>query len=490
MEENTERGAHIPSPPPSEQLDVSTTIDPSYIIYLIRQLLPQDKRLKNGSQGLSTHQNSNEEPQSYHSMNVDDGNKHEVEQNEPTEMQHDGLKYPVPAAKEDSWEEYGCILWDLAANQAHAELMVQNLLVDVLLASLSVATSARMTEIFLGIMANLACHDVPRNVMVSTEGLIEKVLEQLFLDDCPSLSETCRLLVVCLQSSRAIKWINALESEPILQRLLWITGNTLNSQLLEKCVELLLAIADSQIAKPILLPPLLRLGLPDILADLLACEINKISEGKLYDRDTILDLILQVCEALSVVQNYSEMLCSNKKLFQLACDVIKLPDIDEVARSRVTAVVLIANLLSDGPNRVAEISHDLPFLQGLLDLLPSVSDDSQARHALWSVLARILVKVQDADMGSLYLRQYASVLMRKSDVIIEDIIDHNREGEGWECGSNGFTSGPNAKTKSVDSMLNIFDAWINSSASAREQDLTKDVERAHKLLRSCMEEQQ
>lgn len=47
-------------------------------------------------------------------------------------------------------------------------------------------------EISIGIIGNLACHEVPTKHIVSTEGLIEIIVDKLFLDDPQCLCETCR----------------------------------------------------------------------------------------------------------------------------------------------------------------------------------------------------------------------------------------------------------------------------------------------------------
>jgi hypothetical protein len=49
-------------------------------------------------------------------------------------------------------------------------------------------------EICLGILGNLACHSKPEKVMVSFEGLVPTVIQQLQFEDPPSLCETCRSL--------------------------------------------------------------------------------------------------------------------------------------------------------------------------------------------------------------------------------------------------------------------------------------------------------
>ena len=46
---------------------------------------------------------------------------------------NDQEKQVGPAVGDDSWEEHGCILWDLATSRTHAELMVPDCLVTQVL---------------------------------------------------------------------------------------------------------------------------------------------------------------------------------------------------------------------------------------------------------------------------------------------------------------------------------------------------------------------
>jgi hypothetical protein len=157
---------------------------------------------------------------------------------------------------------------------------VENQIIDVLLELLRTAQSDRMREICLGILGNLACHAKPEKIMVETEGFVSMVVKQLFVNDAPSLSEACRLLSAGLHSEAVSAWVMALKGEEVMERILWMVANTMNSQLLEKSTELLLAMVDSRIdAASGFLPTLLRLGLLDLLTDLLACEVTAINEG-------------------------------------------------------------------------------------------------------------------------------------------------------------------------------------------------------------------
>lgn len=74
---------------------------------------------------------------------------------------------------------------------------------------------------------------------------------------------------------------------------------------------------------------------------------------------------------------------------------------------------------SDSP-----ILPDFSFLQGLFDVFPFASDDIEARSAIWSAIARLLVQVQATLMSSSTLHHYVSVFVSKSEVIEDELLDH------------------------------------------------------------------
>lgn len=62
---------------------------------------------------------------------------------------------------------------------------------------LSIASNSHLIkyllqEISLGIIGNLACHEVPMKHIVAKSGLITTIVSQLFLDDAQCLCEVCR----------------------------------------------------------------------------------------------------------------------------------------------------------------------------------------------------------------------------------------------------------------------------------------------------------
>ncbi|XP_042509902.1 uncharacterized protein LOC122085508 isoform X2 [Macadamia integrifolia] len=396
-----------------------------------------------------------------------------------------GSEHPRASSGEATWEEYGCILWDLSATRTHAEFMVKNLILEVLLATLTVSVSSRVKEISLGILANLACHEVPLAHIVSTQGLLETVFDQLFIDDTPCLSETLRLLTLGLQGSGSATWTEALQPEPVLGRILWITENTLNTQLLEKSVELLLALLEGQKGAQILLPSLMNLGLPSLLVNLLATEMELLIGERMPERFLVLDLILRAIEALSVNDNYSQLISSNEELIRLVYDLVKIPDKVEVASSCVSSVVLISNILSDEPGLALAMSRDLPFLQGLLENFPLVSDDLEARSALWSVLARLLVQVKEDDMSPSKLHNCVAILVENSDFIEEDLIDHQEEDSSEDFKSSS-TSGTKStlRTTALNHLASIFERWTAATSDVSREDHL-DHGKVDRLLHLC-----
>lgn len=116
--------------------DVSTTVDPSYIISLIRKLLPlgsasfngvalddpnQGSVARNTEEGGAPSASISNEEHFESSKNTSENMDVDRESSHPT---GDGFQHSGVSAGEDAWEEHGCILWDLAASKTHAELMV------------------------------------------------------------------------------------------------------------------------------------------------------------------------------------------------------------------------------------------------------------------------------------------------------------------------------------------------------------------------------
>ncbi|XAR59687.1 hypothetical protein NMG60_11015609 [Bertholletia excelsa] len=491
-----------PTAPSDEFFDVSTTVDPSYIISLIRKLVPLDDRIGDKHLGVDaygasvqlskaegTEENAvllaeNGVLRETNNHNVAMGTVDDFDKSSGCEGGEDGLEGKVEISEaRDIWEEHGCVLWDLAASKTHAEFMVQNFVLEVLLANLIVQQSARVKEISLGIIGNLACHEESRKHIALAKGLIEAIVDQLFLDDTLCLCEACRVLTLGLQGAECVMWAKALQSDSILSRVLWIVENALNPQLIEKSVGLLLAILEGeQDVVATLLPPLMQLGLPSLLTNLLTFEMTKLSGERLPERYGALDLILRTIEALSVIDNYSKEISSSREIFPLLIDLVKFPDKIEVASSCVTAAVLIANILTDVADLTEEISHDFSFLQGLFDVFPLASEDTEARSALWSIIGRLLARVQENQMSLSTVYQYVAVLVSKSELIEDELLDCQSDNSSANAKSS-------ARSAALRNIICILSRWINSKDSIEdcnfmEDDHVNDVT-VDKLLKCC-----
>ncbi|XP_010535642.1 PREDICTED: uncharacterized protein LOC104810888 isoform X2 [Tarenaya hassleriana] len=391
--------------------------------------------------------------------------------NDESASERDGKKLRKSSV-EEAWEEHGCVLWDLAASRTHAELMVENLILEVLYANLMVSKSTRVTEICLGIIGNLACHEAPLRRIESTDGLVNAIVGQLFLDDTQCLSEVCRILTSGLYGAQCTFWAESLQSEDILQRLLWITENTLNTQLIEKSVGLLLAILEGQPSvQHLLIPPLMNLGLANLLINLFSFEMDKMTE-RIPERYPVLDIILRAIEALSVIDIYSREICSSKEIFQLVCDLVKLQDKAEVSTSCVTAGILVANMLSEADNLVSEVSQDFSFLEGVFSILPFASDDIEVRRALWNVISRLLVRVNESEITISCLHRYAMVLVRTSDIIEDDLLDLQPDEPNEELESSvSPEKKPTARFIAIRKVVCVLDKWKVNKESIEEESL-------------------
>ncbi|KAJ7567886.1 hypothetical protein O6H91_01G011100 [Diphasiastrum complanatum] len=394
-------------------------------------------------------------------------------------------------SEDDAREEAGCVLWDLAATQSHAEFLVENHILEVLIGILHIPQSDRMREICLGIFGNLACHAESEKAMVGTEGLLSMVVQQLFVADAPSLIETCRLLSACLHSNEAVQWEVAMQSDEILQRIMWITSNTMNSQLLEKSTELLLAMVDSSKEETsTLLTPLLRLGLPDLLTDLIACEAAAISEGTSTRGDVVLDIVLRIGEAVSLSDEYASELARNQKLFALACQVIQSSERDEIGPSAITAMVLVANLLTENTGLVSKAFHDAVVVERLLALLPLAGDDPGARNAFWSILGRICGFFASYKIGqSVDDSTLIKVLANGCYLLVDDLDEHRDDDVGDDENhaladhnmDAGTSRGLQAKLATAHNLIRIMKVWAASQNECFDQ-LQSIVENACEVL--------
>lgn len=65
---------------------------------------------------------------------------------------------------------------------------------------------------------------------------------------------------------------------------------------------------------------------------------------------------------------------------------------------------------------------DLNFLEGLFDVFPFASDDTEAQSAIWSICARLLALVKERHMNPSELHLLISLLTRNIDLVEDELL--------------------------------------------------------------------
>eukprot|EP00850_Spirogloea_muscicola_P022615 SM000303S11793 [mRNA] locus=s303:31882:35299:- [translate_table: standard] len=325
-------------------------------------------------------------------------------------------------------EQAGCVLWDLASSDDHAAFLIGNQILDVVLAVLKSDCSYRLREISLGILGNLACHPSSATAFAKNADILQLVVEQLHVDDPPCLTETCRLLSAGLRSAEAGPWVSKLNQDGALGRVLWIIANTNQSQLVEKCAELLMAMVDGKHkAHVTLLQPLLDFGIVENLTDLLNSEVISSLNGSPRDGTLNIDTILGVLEGLSVLDLSAPRVAENDKLLDTLLQILHCSDNHEIGPSAVGAAVLLANFLADRPDVKSKLRWDALLLDKLLIVLPGCGADMGARSAIWSilgVLAQEYIRALTEHPRDSKLEDLARTVAESLDMLKEELDTH------------------------------------------------------------------
>ncbi|KAI0498134.1 hypothetical protein KFK09_021375 [Dendrobium nobile] len=292
----------------------------------------------------------------------------------------------------------------------------------------------------------------------------------------------CRLLTVALHGTGSTLWAKALLSEQTCLRIIWIVGNTLNSTLLEKSIDFLLTVINNEEVSNVLLQPWIKLGLLNLVVNLLSCEMSNLDDENKPNRTSFLDPVLCLVEALSTIDCGLETIFPNEELCHLVCRVIKLPEKYEYTSSCVSAVVIIANLLLDGKHIASQLSQDPEFLQGLLETIPFVSDDLQARDALWCILETLLVQTEEREISISSLHHIVSLFTEKSSFIMDDLDGHYMEYSNPLDGSN-----TGAVVRTLLRIACIMDEWYARKNEKIEEtaNIVDSDAKVRRLLHYC-----
>lgn len=147
----------------------------------------------------------------------------------------------------DAFERELCELWDMSMNTDVAAFLEEMETTEVLLDSVLKSQNSRVTEICVGILANMACsHDVCVKMMRNKD-LVDIVTVLLDEPDAPVLVEATRLIHVCLSNDEVeSQWMTVLETESVFKNFIYILENSLNVDLLTNCSQVVDKVLDSR----------------------------------------------------------------------------------------------------------------------------------------------------------------------------------------------------------------------------------------------------
>ncbi|KAG6468272.1 hypothetical protein ZIOFF_072845 [Zingiber officinale] len=92
----------------------------------------------------------------------------------------------------------------------------------------------------------------------------------------------------------------------------------------------------------------------------------------------------------------------------------------------VSTVILVTQVCAPHMLSLAIFHLVLSIANGILDVLPLVSNDSTARSALWSILQRVFCLAEENDDGSLDLHRLTLLLLDKH-FLIDAMIRENKD---------------------------------------------------------------
>ncbi|KAI4386097.1 hypothetical protein MLD38_004059 [Melastoma candidum] len=385
------------------------------------------------------------------------------------------------------WRHKGGVLCNLAATEKYAGFMVENHVLEMILANLEVPRSDEITEMCLKMLNNLTSQEGINQSVASTDGLIRAIVEQLFLDDVLCLCEIFWLLTHSLGGSESFAWVRALRPSRIIRRLVWIMDKASQEILLRRAAGLFLTILQCENGIPgILIPSLIGRGLAESLTHAL-----KYETGILYGDSTnseriraTIDVTLQAMEALYCLEDHFHKLSFSKEQILVISSLVRYASEIKFREIRIPAVGLLAKALADDPHHATYLSRDFHFFRGFLNTVVITRKD---REAVQNVLSHILVHINEREMGSTDFLQFVSVLASKT-YMIKHVLCHWTDPPSKHHGSSSSES-TNATIASLRFIISILKEWTCSNGHGKLSDTGKECNSIEgdiqRLLRWC-----
>ncbi|EFX84907.1 hypothetical protein DAPPUDRAFT_99313 [Daphnia pulex] len=145
---------------------------------------------------------------------------------------------------EESLETDLCLLWDMTADRDVALCLIQHDILDIMKCVMEESIAPRLTEIGIGILANLSCqNEISAQIILDQELTTAIVNLMTISDDSQTIIQIVRLLNTLLAHSQIESCISLPSLEALVKSVAFILQNSLNEELLIGSSKLLDAIA-------------------------------------------------------------------------------------------------------------------------------------------------------------------------------------------------------------------------------------------------------
>uniref|UniRef100_T1IU97 Uncharacterized protein n=1 Tax=Strigamia maritima TaxID=126957 RepID=T1IU97_STRMM len=138
-------------------------------------------------------------------------------------------------------------LWDMSMESAVASFLMECNVPTTLIGLIIKSNVPRLTEISVGILANLVCNPSICQNFSENEDFVDVVLQLLANSDPQTVIETIRLASTCISTCPTANiWLKSIKShETVLKSVIFIFESSTNSVLLEGLAQLVDTILDS-----------------------------------------------------------------------------------------------------------------------------------------------------------------------------------------------------------------------------------------------------
>ncbi|XP_074660301.1 protein saal1-like [Tubulanus polymorphus] len=273
-----------------------------------------------------------------------------------------------------------CKLWDMSMSTDVVKFLQEFKAIEILTGVITKSQAPRVTEICIGILANMACTSSVGEEISKNEKLVKLVMLLTENHDAPTLVETMRLLYACVSTTPEARqpWITAIKSTPdLVSNIQFILSSSTNNDLLANVGEFLdkLLDIDDDICN--------KWATVEMLLALLET-LKQIGFQPSVTLDTYLHIFQLVSTTetgvQSLVYHAEEVSVYLMQYLVIVCDdpVIGLKE-REGSLSSTLSVLNV--LIMDSPDTFSLLNKDTELIRCLLKILDAVLPEIEVRKS-------------------------------------------------------------------------------------------------------------